>query len=250
MTSKEIKEYWNNRTPYTWGNYQDMRKLRYGLQDYMLDTFRFHDWKGKRILEIGCGSGIDSIEFAKSGAKVYATDMSDKAVNHTKNLFKELKLNGKISKADATNLPFENAFFDLVYVYGVLHHIPHVERAIDEIHRVLKPTRRCFAMLYHRDSLLYYYSIIYLGGVVYKGFDKGLTEKELLAKYSEAKLGNPYSRVYTRDEAIRVFYNSGFSNITVDIEYPVIDTTTERKVKIPNLPKSLGWHLIVKARKG
>jgi len=68
-----------------------------------------------------------------------------------------------------------------------------------------------------------------------------------LAKYSEAKMGNPYTRVYTVDEAKRMFYLEGFDDVTVDVEFPVIDTTTERKVKVPNLPKNLGWHLIVKA---
>jgi len=249
MTRKDICDYWNNRTPYTWGNYQSMRKLRYELQDYMFDSFEFDKFKGKKVLEIGCGSGIDSAEFAKNGAEVYAVDMSDKAVNHTKKVFEGLKLKGKISKADATNLPFENDFFDLVYVYGVLHHIPVVEKAMDEIHRVLKHDGKCFAMLYHKDSLLYYYSILYLGGVVLKGFNKGLTEKDILARYSEGKVGNPYSRVYSVDEAKRLFYTSGFNDIIVDIEYPVIDTTTERKVKIPNIPKKLGWHLIVKGSK-
>lgn len=249
MTKKEIYDYWNGRTPYTWGKYEDMRKLRYELQGYMLDTFRFQDFKGKKVLEIGCGSGIDSAEFAKHGAEVYAVDMTDKAVNHTKELFKQLKLKGKISKADATNLPFKNDFFDLVYVYGVLHHIPVVEKALDEIYRVLKPKGQCFAMLYNKDSLLYYYSILYLGGVVFKGFKKGLSEEELAAKYSEGKMGNMYSRLYTKDEAERVFYTSGFSDITVEVKYPMIDTTTERKVRIPNLPPHLGWHLIVRGSK-
>ena len=250
MTKKEIYNYWNDRTPYTWGNYEDMRKLRYELQDYMFDTFKFSDFKGKKVLEIGCGSGIDSAEFAKHGAEVYSVDMTDKAVNHTKKLFKQLKLKGEISKAVASDLPFQNDFFDLVYSYGVLHHIPYPERALEEIHRVLKPKGKCYAMLYHKDSLLYYYSVLYLGGVVFNCFKNGLSEKEVLAKYSEGKMGNPYSRVYTKDEAKRLFYTSGFNNITVEVKYPMIDTTTERKVRIPNLPSNLGWHLIVKSQKG
>ena len=249
MTKKEIYDYWNERTPYTWGIYETMRKLRYGLQDYMHDVFRFQDFKGKKVLEIGCGSGIDSVEFAKNGAEVYATDMTDKAVTHTKKLFKHLNLKGKISKVDAKDLPFENNFFDLVYAYGVLHHIPRVEKALDEIHRVLKPKGLCYAMIYHRDSLLYYYSILYLGGIVFKGFEKGLTERQLLSKYSEGKMGNPYSKVYTKDEAKRLFLHSGFNKISVEVKYSMIDTTTERKVRVKSLPEGLGWHLIVRCSK-
>ncbi|GAF86172.1 unnamed protein product, partial [marine sediment metagenome] len=58
-----------------------------------------------------------------------------------------------------------------------------------------------------------------------------------------------YSKVYTKEEAKRLFHTSGFKDISVEVRYPMIDTTTERKVEISNLPSNLGWHLIVKAQK-
>lgn len=248
--SKEIYDYWSHRIPYTWGSYKEMRNLRYGLQDYMHDVFNFNQFKDKKVLEIGCGSGIDSVEFAKNGAHVWATDMTQNAVEETIKLFKKLKFDTyphTIEKADVTDLPYQDSFFDLVYTYGVIHHIPPVEKALHEIYRVLRPGGSCYAMLYHRDSLLYYYSILFIGGIMRDGFKNGLTERQLLSKYGEAKQGCPYTRVYTEAEAKQLFKD--FKNVETQVEYPVIDTPLVRKVKIPNLPRHLGWHIIVKARK-
>ena len=47
--------------------------------------------------------------------------------------------------ADAEILPFEDQSFDLVFGHAVLHHLPHLDRAFAEIHRVLRGGRIVFA---------------------------------------------------------------------------------------------------------
>jgi 2-polyprenyl-3-methyl-5-hydroxy-6-metoxy-1,4-benzoquinol methylase len=70
--NKEIKKYWEQSTPMSFVpeklSYEEKRNFRYSLQDYMHDVFRFADFLGKSVLEIGCGAGIDSAEFARNGA--------------------------------------------------------------------------------------------------------------------------------------------------------------------------------------
>lgn len=229
-------------------SYEDKRSFRYSLQDYMHETFRFGDFSGKRVLEIGCGAGIDSAEFARNGAIVTSTDFTERAVKSTRELLAEAGLPADVHQADATSLPFEDNFFDCVYSFGVLHHIPPIDDALAEIKRVLKPGGQLMVMLYHKDSLLYGYSIVYLHGIAGKELET-LSMEELLARYSERKLDNPFTRVYTRKEAEQQF-SCYFTDCTTEIRYNVIDLPEKRKVKIiVDDEYDLGWHLILKARK-
>ncbi|GAH73231.1 unnamed protein product [marine sediment metagenome] len=129
-----------------------------------------------------------------------------------------------------------------------MHHIPDVDKAVSEINRVLKPGGQIMAMLYNKDSLLYGYSIVYLRGIK-EGLLGKLTMDELLARYSERKEDNPYTRVYTKVEA-KAMFSQYFKSCSVEVRYNVIDLPEQRKVKV-SVPDEyeLGWHLIVKAVK-
>jgi 2-polyprenyl-3-methyl-5-hydroxy-6-metoxy-1,4-benzoquinol methylase len=259
IASQEIKNYWELATPMgfvkeRWG-YERKRAFRYELQDYMHEAFGFDKWGGKKVLEIGCGSGIDSMEFARNGALVTATDITDRAIMLTRALAKELGLPVEVMQAPADNLPFENETFDVVYCYGVLHHIPDADRATAEIHRVLKPGGTVMVMLYHKNSLLYAYSIIYLHGIRERWLlgsllgNTLLTENELTARYSERIEGCPYTRAYTKEEA-RELFERWFLDVQISVHYNVIDMPEQRKVKlVVDDNWELGWHLIIKGAK-
>jgi ubiquinone/menaquinone biosynthesis C-methylase UbiE len=251
---KKIKDYWEKCTPMSFvdekWSYEQKREFRYGLQDYMHESFRFGDWAGKKVLEIGCGSGVDALEFARHGAIVTATDMTDNAVNLTGELAKEAGLSVEVVQASAASLPFSNASFDCVYSYGVLHHIPDVEVALGEIKRVLKDGGTLMAMLYNRSSLLYAYSIIYRHGIVDRLLlDSICTESELVSRYSERIEGCPYTKAYTKEEA-KAFFSRWFRAVEITVRYNVIDAVEQRKVKTGLDDKwELGWHLVVRATK-
>jgi len=248
----EIMHYWEQSTPMSFVpeklSYEEKRRFRYSLQDYMHDAFRFADFSGKLVLEVGSGAGIDSAEFARNGAKVISTDLTQTATELARDLLKENGLPPVVIQADAMALPFKDETFDCVYCFGVLHHIPEVETALAETHRVLKSGGRVMAMLYHRDSLLYAYSIIYWRGIK-EGMLGTLTPEQLVSRYSERNEGCPYTRVYSKDEA-RNLFSPWFKQITTEVHYNVIDLPEQRKVKVDIADTyELGWHLIVKAVK-
>lgn len=250
--NEEIKEFWEQGPPMAFigedMTYEGKRKFRYSLQDYMHASFQFDKFAGQRVLELGCGAGIDSAEFARNGAWVVSGDFAGTATQSTKSLLEEAVLPPRVIQMDATALPFKNETFDCVYSFGVLHHIPEVEKALAEISRVLKPGGQVMVMVYNQDSLLYGYSIVYLRGIKEKMLDK-LTMDELLARYSERREDNPYTRVYTKEEA-KTLFGKYFESCSVEVRYNVIDLPEQRKVKV-SLPDEyeLGWHLIVKGRK-
>ena len=152
-----------------------------------------------------------------------------------------------------STLPFAEGTFDLVYSFGVLHHIPNVKETLTGIHRVLKPGGKIAAMLYNRDSLLFAYSIVYLHGLkdklILDGFSIAVMNK-LVSQYSERIEDCPYTKAYTKVEAQELF-EQYFIDVTMDVRYNVIDTPQQRKVKLDIDDKyELGWHLIVKGIKG
>ena len=248
----EIKDFWEQGSPMSFIGenfiYEEKRKFRYSLQDYMHSTFKFNNFGGKLVLDLGCGAGIDSAEFARNGASVVSTDFTRTATKSTQSLLEEANLPAQVVQADATSLPFKKETFDCIYSFGVLHHIPDVDKAVVEINRVIKPGGQVMAMLYNKDSLLYGYSIVYLRGIK-EGLLGKLTMDEILSRYSERKEDNPYNKVYTKAEA-RALFSQYFKSCSVEVRYNVIDLPEQRKVKV-SVPDEyeLGWHLIVKAVK-
>jgi len=245
--SDRALDYWASRTPWSWGSYEEMRRERYDLHDYLYSTFELDRFEGKKVLSIGCGAGIDEIEMALHGAEVWATDPSDQARLLASKNSLEAEVLMRVDNQDATKLTYPSGFFDHIHAFGVLHHIPQVNVALQELHRVLKEDGTLYAMLYHRNSLLYYYSILYLRGVKEGWFEKGLTEQEVLSRFSEGKEGCPYTVAYTMREAEELFRTNGFEPRR-SIHYNVVDELGQRKVKFEGSQR-LGWHLVVKAVK-
>ena len=89
---------------------------------------------GKKVLELGCGTGIFSEFFQETGATVFAIDVSYSF------LLQVQKRNSKIITvtSDAQRLPFADEAFDAIVGSSVLHHL-ELQRCLPEIYRVLKP---------------------------------------------------------------------------------------------------------------
>jgi len=91
--------------------------------------------KGKKILEIGCGTGIFTAGVAKTLADVTACDISEELLSIAG--FSHRGNNIKYVKADAENMSFDDSEFDVVMGNSVLHHLD-LSLALPEIYRVLK----------------------------------------------------------------------------------------------------------------
>jgi ubiquinone/menaquinone biosynthesis C-methylase UbiE len=94
--------------------------------------------KGKKILEIGCGGGQNSIAFAKQGAIATGLDLSEEQLEFAKKLAERERVNVEFIKGDMADMKgIESNNFDIVYTACAVCYAP-IEKTFKEVCRVLK----------------------------------------------------------------------------------------------------------------
>ncbi len=104
---------------------------------------------GEIVLDVATGTGIYLIEMAKKGAQCYGLDASPKMLAQLKRKIEQLELEGNVEEirvCEADKIPYPNDFFDWVSCIGMLEYYPieYADMALNEIRRVLKPSKKCF----------------------------------------------------------------------------------------------------------
>jgi SAM-dependent methyltransferase len=132
--------------------FRQIERSRDELEPFIARYARFEETVNQRVLEIGTGLGTDLAKFARAGARVTGVDLTEKAISLTRARLDLEGLEGDLYVADAERLPFGEGTFDVVYSWGVLHHTPDTDRAVNEAIRVLRPGGRICVMLYSRRS--------------------------------------------------------------------------------------------------
>jgi ubiquinone/menaquinone biosynthesis C-methylase UbiE len=132
----------------------EQEAARYALEPEILAAADFPSGKDRKVLEIGVGMGADLVRWARAGADVVGVDLTERAVQLTSERLRREGLPGHVRVADAEALPFDDASFDIVWSWGVLHHTPDADQALVEAARVVKPGGRYAVMVYHRRSWL------------------------------------------------------------------------------------------------
>ena len=93
----------------------------------------------KRVLELGCGSGLNSVAFAKQGARTIALDFSPEQLAAARRLSDRERVRIEMHEGDLADLAFVRAdSVDLVFSAYALHLVDDVNRVFRQVHRVLK----------------------------------------------------------------------------------------------------------------
>lgn len=244
--------------------FADYDRHRYSTESHIPGCLDRLALAGSRVLEIGLGQGAESEQLIRRGARWTGLDLTAASVDRVRTRLELRALPYEaILHGSVTDIPADSASFDLVFSHGVLHHVPDINTAQREIHRVLRPGGRLVVMLYARGSLNYWVSIGVLRRLAVVGtwpvrrwYRSGMLGAHLrnaerlgllrylrMAQFLHANTDgpdNPHSRVYDAAAVRR--------------DFPLFTVLDARKhfLHAPPLPvrglpgaRLMGWHLWV-----
>ncbi len=103
---------------------------RYSTYPWLYDVAEFREHAGEKVLEIGCGTGADLLQFAKHGAIATGVDLTEKHIALARERVGNL---ANVQRADMRHLPFADDSFDYIYSHGVLMCSDEPEKVVREM---------------------------------------------------------------------------------------------------------------------
>ena len=240
--------------------FDEVEARKYRVEPHIPAFAAFPRWSGKWVLEIGCGIGTDTINFAREQAQVTAVDLSAASLEVARSRAEVYGLCDRIEfyQANAEELsrhiPLRQ--YDLVYSFGVIHHTPHPGRVLQEARRFLAPGGTLKLMVYHRRS----WKVLAILATSGRGEFWRLPLH--VARHSEAETGCPVTYTYNRRELTELLHACDFRTreMAVDHVFPyrIADYVQHRYVRewyfrwmppsvFRAMERRLGWHLLATA---
>lgn len=161
--NRRVRSYWNehihdlaiSRHPAgSAGFFDDLDEYHFDKLHHLLRLVPFDGLAGMAVLDLGCGTGVDLVRFARGGARVTGVDIADSAIALARQNVALRNLHAHLLVADGEALPFPTDHFDFVLAHGVAQYTGNGRRLVEEVHRVVKPGGEAVFQGYNRISWL------------------------------------------------------------------------------------------------
>lgn len=243
---RHVRAYWNERihdlemTRQPVGSrafFDELDEYRFDKLAYLPRVIDFAGYRGRRLLEIGCGIGTDLVRFAAGGARVTGLDFSDNAVRLARANLGVHGRRGAVLVADGGLLPFANASHDVVYAHGVLQYAPDPRRIVEESLRVLRPGGTAIFMVYNRVSWLH--ALSKLMKVDLEHQDAPVLRLYSIPEFRELIRGFSKTKVIPERFPVKSRLHKGWKAVA----YNALFVGTFNAIPRP-LVRRFGWHLM------
>jgi ubiquinone/menaquinone biosynthesis C-methylase UbiE len=246
-----VRAYWNRHihdleiTSHAVGSpgfFADLDEYHFDKLHHLLRLIDFDGHAGRRVLEVGCGAGVDLVRFAKGGARVTGVDVADSAISLARENFRHEGLPVALCVGNGEQLPFPADGFDFVYAHGVVQYTGGDRALVDECRRVLKPGGTAFFQVYNRVSWLHALSRVMKVGLEHE-------DAPVLRKYSPGEFrrllrGFSSVRIVPERFPVRSRLHGGWKGAI----YNNVFVGTFNAIPRP-LVRRFGWHLLAFCRK-
>ena len=164
MSNVAVRDYWNRHihdleisthAPGTREFFADLDQYHFEKLHHLPRLIDFDAYRGKKVLDVGCGAGTDLMRFARGGAIVTGVDLSSSAIALARQNFAQQGLAADLREADGEHLPFADGEFDFVFAHGVMQYTSGDAALVEECRRVLKPGGTAVFQVYNRISWLH-----------------------------------------------------------------------------------------------
>jgi len=217
---------------------------------------QFH-LSGRPLLEIGLGYGTFGQYLAARGAQYHGLDIAPTPVEMMRHRLRLLGVpaDETVLQGSALEIPWPDATFDFVYSIGCLHHTGDLPTAVDEVHRVLKPSGSAVVMLYNRYSARQLWRVDAPRVISHVRRRWRRSAEAVRADYDTNSAGEaaPHTDFTSRRGVRRLF--SRFAEVKIDTQnfddiyrHGKLVLARERIIRSP-LAKAFGLDLYITARK-
>jgi len=266
---EQVRDFWDGRPcnirhstkPVSTREYfEEVESRKYFVEPHIARFADFNRWEGKKVLEIGCGIGTDTINFARCGAWVTAVDLSEKSLQIARQRAAIYGLKDRIRfyhcNAEELSKVVPAEPYDLIYSFGVIHHTPNPEHVIEQMASYTHPGSTVKIMVYH----LYSWKVLWI--LLTYGKGRLWRIADLVAQHSEAETGCPVTISFSKSKARKLLERHGFrvTETWVDHIFPyrISDYVHYRYVKVwyfrwmpiqlfHQLEQQFGWHICLTA---
>jgi 2-polyprenyl-3-methyl-5-hydroxy-6-metoxy-1,4-benzoquinol methylase len=264
---ERVRDFWNARpcnirhsskAVGTREYFDEVEQRKYFVEPHIPRFAEFSRWSGRRVLEIGCGIGTDTVSFARAGASVTAVELSDASAAVARARLDVYGIGDRVAihVGNAEELPrvVPPQTFDLVYSFGVIHHSPNPRRIVEHLRAYMTRESELRLMLYSRISYKLF-AIMRQEGI----WDLARID-ELIARNSEAQTGCPVTYTYNDEMArelldgfvVRDMRKAHIFTWDIDAyrryEYrKAPEWANVSDEELARLERELGWHLLIRA---
>jgi len=239
--------------------FDEVEKKKYLVEPHIPKFANFSKWKNKKVLELGCGIGTDSINFARHGAILTIVELSDVSLDICKKRFAAYDLNATFINSNIENITdiIKDTKFDLIYSFGVIHHTLNPKNVIDQVYNLLSREGEFRFMVYSKVS----YKLFWL--MMENNIKDIALGTKIICEQSEAQKNCPVTYTYNFNEIKNELLDNRFEILDIWKDHIFIYDIENYKNNIyikdsywsnmndkdiNDMANELGWHTMVIAK--